>query len=123
MLTDFGYIAGWVAYLLAALALYALMMPLFNRCGPRPVQLFLRSLLAVVLFTPAMSVPKDGLWAPAHIVAAYNWLQHDDNAALQAGLLMLAAWCVIGLLFALQVVLGKLFVTAKPAPAKPRRRT
>ncbi|WP_020406651.1 hypothetical protein [Hahella ganghwensis] len=108
MLTQFGYLSAWAIYLVAGLVFYFAMWPLFKRLGPRPVQLFFRALVAAVLFTPAISVPEQGLWAPAYIVALASLMQNDEVRALHASMFMAGSLCVIGLLFALEFILGKL---------------
>ncbi|OZG73520.1 hypothetical protein BTA51_10920 [Hahella sp. CCB-MM4] len=108
MLTQFGYLSAWSIYLVAAVVFYFMLWPLFKRLGPRPVQLFFRALVAVVVFTPAISVPEQGLWAPAYIVALVSLMQHDEVRALHAGMFIAGSLCIIGLLFALEYILGKL---------------
>ncbi len=108
MLTQFGYLSAWSIYLAAAVVFYLLLWPLFKLLGPRPIQLFFRALVAVVLFTPAISVPEQGLWAPAYIVALVSLMQNDEVRALHASMFMAGSLCVIGLLFALEYILTKL---------------
>ncbi len=108
MLTQFSYISAWSIYLGCGLFLYLILWPLYKRLGPRPVQLFFRALVAVVIFTPAISVPEQGLWAPAYIVALFSVMQHEEVMALNAAMFMAGAFCILGLMFALTYIAKRL---------------
>ena len=108
MLTELGYVAAWAIYLLCAVMLYWGLGPIFRVCGPKVIQYFLRSFIVVILFTPAVSVPEQSLWAPAYLVALYGYIEGEEILATKAALFMAGGWCVIGLLLSLSYVFGKL---------------
>jgi len=108
MLTQYSYLTAWAIYLGSSLFFYLMLWPLFKRLSPRPVQLFFRALIAVLLFTPGMSVPEQGLWAPAYIVVLFSVMQQEEVMALNAAMFMVGAFCVMGLLFALTYIVRRL---------------
>ena len=99
MLTTHNYAIAWGLYLFCALGFYLLFWPVLSRIRWTVPRRFLRALLAVLLFTPVMTVPAEKLMAPATLVLVFEASQGDIEAAVQAGmLLVLALLAVLGML-------------------------
>ncbi len=99
MLIEYKYEIAWGLYLLCALGFFGLMWPVFHRIPWRGVRRFFKALLAVLLFTPAASVPAENFLAPATLVFAYEALTGDMELAIQAGMLLgLAFVALLGVL-------------------------
>ena len=122
MLTEIGYITGWAIYLTCSLILFFGLNPILKWFKFRFIQLFFKTLIFAVLFTPIMAVPEQSLWAPANITAVFSYVQGDELQATQAGLFILVAWCCLGLLASLLVIFRKLTHT-EPKPVKKKRST
>ena len=108
MLNDFDYVVAWCVYFVCAVGLYWCLGLVFRYFRPKALEYLARSLIAVALFTPAMTVPEQNLWAPALIVAIYSYVQDDVLLATQAAMYMVSAWCVIALLLMLAHLVGRL---------------
>ncbi len=99
MLSTHNYAIAWGLYLFSCLGFYLLLWPLLSRIRWALPRKFLRALLAVLLFTPAMTVPAEKLMAPATLVVVFEASQGNIDAAVQAGmLLVLALLAVLGML-------------------------
>src|SRR5690606_45099 len=91
MLTEHNYAIAWGIYIVCALGFYFLLWPLLNKIGFTYLRKFLKALLAVILFTPALTVPTDKLMAPATLVLAFEAVQGNTEQAIQAGMLLALA--------------------------------
>lgn len=123
MLTEFGYLLAWVVYLACAVVLYWALGFVVHRFRPKIVQYFVKSVLAVLLFTPAVSVPDQNLWAPAYLVSIYSYIVDEQILAIQATLMMIGAWCVINLLMALSYLLKRIRQQKTPPRHQPQEPT
>lgn len=122
MLTEFGYLVAWVVYLSCAVILYWSLGLLINKMGPKIIQYVFKSLLAVLLFTPAVSVPDQNVWAPAYLVTVYSYIQDEHFLAFQAGLWMVGAWCVVCLLMSLSYILKRIRQKSPSVQVSPQQR-
>ena len=69
----------------------------------------LRSLVAVILFTP-INITADGLWlAPAYLVGSYDWILGKTEKALEAGLYISVAYILMIFIIMLESVMRRLF--------------
>lgn len=114
MLIEYKYEIAWGLYLLSALGFFGLMWPVFQRIPWRGVRRFMKALLAVLLFTPAASVPSESFLAPATLVFAYEALTGDMELAIQARILLgLALVALLGVLL-LETLFRRLLQTSSP---------
>ncbi|MGH8491492.1 MAG: hypothetical protein ACRERR_00060 [Moraxellaceae bacterium] len=98
-----GYVIAWLLYI----GMAALLQLGFERYltpylqAQRQLRIFLRSLLAILLFTPGVVVNGDGLFVvPACVGVMFNILAKSPYGLLQAALpLLLVAAVVYGILF------------------------
>lgn len=103
------YLTAWVLYLLSAVGLTIVFWKLTARIKLRRTRRTLRTLVAVILYTP-INLVDDGLWlAPAYLVGAYGWVLDHTEKAMQAGLYMSAAFCLVVVMIFLESVLRRLF--------------
>jgi len=109
MLTEFDYVVAWIIYLVCAAGLYWTLSRIIKWLKFPVLIYFFNSVLAVMLFTPAISVPDENLWAPAYVVAVYGYIQDEQLLATQAALYMLGAWCIVGFI----LILNYLFSVIK----------
>jgi peptidoglycan biosynthesis protein MviN/MurJ (putative lipid II flippase) len=101
-----GYAIAWVIYLVMAV----LLQIGFERyltpylLAQRQLRIFLRSLLAILLFTPGVVLNADGVFiVPACVGVMFNILAKSPYGLLQAALpLLLVSAVVYGILFALE---------------------
>lgn len=69
----------------------------------------LRSLVAVLFFTP-INLGDNDLWlAPAYLIGAYDWVLGDVDRAQLAGVLLSVAYVLVVLMVMLESVLRRLF--------------
>ena len=101
MLSEYSYLLAWCLYLICATGLYWALCRLIKLLRFSVLIYLFKSILAVILFTPGMSVPSENLWAPAYIVAVYGYIEDEQLLATQAALYMLGAWCLVGLVLIL----------------------
>jgi hypothetical protein len=99
-----AYALAWIVYLLMA----ALMVLAFERyvAGhvPRQPRLFIRALLAVVLFTPGWVSVETVYMVPACIAVLFNLLAKSGSGLLKAALPLLTMSSVVfGVLLFLEV--------------------
>ena len=121
MLTEFGYLLAWTVYLSCAVILYWSLGLLINKMGPKIIRYFFKSLLAVLLFTPAVSFPDQNVWAPAYLVTVYSYVQGEHFLAFQAGLWMVGAWCVVCLVMALSYIIKRIVQKSPASPTSSQR--
>lgn len=105
MLTESSYHTALWVYALAALAALAL----FNLWFLPRLRWRLRAVLtlpvAALLLTPALIAPGADTWAPALIVAAFQWLNQGREAAAHA-LRPLALFTAAALLLAVALLVA-----------------
>src|SRR6218665_3071426 len=102
-----GYVIGWVIYLVIALLLQLgferYLTPYLQ--GQRQLRIFLRTLLAILLFTPGVVLSADGAFiVPACVGVMFNILAKSPYGLLQAALpLLLLMTVVYGILFFVEI--------------------
>jgi hypothetical protein len=98
-----AYMVAWGIYAVMAvllmLAYERYIVPLLMDW--RQFRLFLRALMAILLFTPGVVLHEEGIYiVPACVGVMFNILAHKPLAILQAALpLLLVATLVFGVLF------------------------
>ncbi len=102
------YGQAWIVYLLAALALYAMLHYLSRNWRWSFPRTAWRGLLVVLLFTPAASVPGSGHLAPAHLVTVIALIQHDFPLAERALLHLLLALLAVIVVIAIKALVTKM---------------
>lgn len=103
-----AYIYAWLIYLLAALGLTCVFWRMTRGMKLRRSRRTLRSIFAVVLFTP-INIGQGALWlAPAFLVGAYDWVLGDYLRAQIAGIYIAAAFMFLILLILLESVMRRL---------------
>ncbi|MDQ8037399.1 MAG: hypothetical protein REI12_08260 [Pedobacter sp.] len=101
-----GYVIAWLIYLvmtvLIQLGYERYLTPYLAE--QRQLRIFLRSLLAILLFTPGVVMSGEGVFVvPACVGVMFNILAKSPYGLLQAALpLLLVAAVVYGILFALE---------------------
>ena len=108
MLNPTNYAVAWGLYLACALGFYLLSWPLLNKIGLGPLRKFLKGLLAVILFTPAMTVPSENLMAPATLVLIFEAAQGHQDLAIQAGMLLALALTAVFCMMLLDALFRRL---------------
>ncbi len=98
-----GYAIAWVIYLIMAVLIqlgYERYLTPYL-AAQRRLRIFLRSLLAIVLFTPGVVMSGEGMFVvPACVGVMFNILAQSPYGFLQAALpLLLAGAVVFGILF------------------------
>ncbi len=101
MLTDAGYIGGFIFYIGATLVALVLFNVWFMPRASLGLRLLISLPIAAVLITPAYIDPEATTFAPALVVSAFRWLSEDLDAAMHS-LRPLALFT--GLAFAIGVV-------------------
>ncbi len=96
-----GYVLAWLAYLASAAIGQLVFWRLIRRLRPHSVQLLLRAVLAVILFTPCYSHSQTGWLVPAWLYGGYEMILGHSVEATKAftnlsvgGAIMLAVWIV-----------------------------
>jgi len=98
-----AYVIAWSVYLLmAALIMVGFERYLSEYCS-RQLRMFIRALLAIILFTPGFVTAGETYMVPACIGLLFNLLAKSGDGFLKACLPMLAvAVLVFGVLFFLE---------------------
>ncbi len=103
-----AYLTAWVLYLLSATGLVLVFWRMTRSIKLRRTRRVLRSLAAVILFTP-INISQQGLWlAPAYLVGAYDWVLGDYARSLQAAMYLSAAFTLLIVVILLESVLRRL---------------
>lgn len=100
------YVIGWIIYLsMAALLMFGFERYLARFLTQRQWRIFIRALLAILLFTPGF-VSADGIYVvPACVGVMFNILAHSGEGLFKASLpLLLAGALVYGVLFLVEVL-------------------
>jgi hypothetical protein len=95
------YVIAWGIYLsMAALLMFGFERYLAWRIPSHQWRLFIRALMAIVLFTPGFVSAGDIYVVPACVGVMFNILAHSGEGLLKAALpLLLAGVLVFGVLF------------------------
>lgn len=115
-----AYALAWIVYLLMAALIMAGFERYLSAYFPRQPRIFLRALLAIVLFTPGVVVAEAMYIVPACVAMLFNVLARSGEGLLKASLPMLAvSTLVFGVLFFLEYRRQ----TEPPADAAPEEET
>lgn len=94
-----GYVLAWLAYLASAALAQLVFWRMVRRLRPRALQLLLRAVIAVLLFTPVYSHSQAGWLAPAWLYGSYEMILGHSAYATKAftnltvaGVVMLVIW-------------------------------
>ena len=108
-----SYLMAWSAYLLSAVGLVFVFWRMTKNLKFRRTRRSLRSLVAVILFTP-INIIEDSIWlAPAYLVGAYDWVLGKAENALEAGIYIAVAYILMMFLIMLESVMRRLFGMAR----------
>lgn len=96
-----SYVLAWLAYLVSAVLAQLVFWRMVRKLRPRALQLFLRALLAVILFTPVYSQARPDWLVPAWLYGGYDLILGQTRHASQAltnlavaGIVMLLVWII-----------------------------
>ncbi|MFT6123145.1 MAG: energy-coupling factor transporter transmembrane protein EcfT [Oleiphilaceae bacterium] len=104
---------AWCAYLLSAVGLVFVFWRMTKNLKLRRTRRSLRSLVAVLLFTP-INMTAEGLWlAPAYLVGSYDWVLGKTEKALEAGVYISVAYILMMFIIMLESVVRRLFGMAR----------
>lgn len=99
-----SYVLAWLAYLASAILAQLVFWRMVRKLRPHALQLFLRALLAVILFTPVYSEARPDWLVPAWLYGGYDMIlgqsKHASHAFTNlavAGIVMLLVWIIASL--------------------------
>lgn len=108
-----SYLMAWVIYLCSAVGLIFVFWRMTKNLKLRRTRRSLRSLVAVLLFTP-INIVEGSLWlAPAYLVGSYDWVLGKTEKALEAGLYISVAYILMMFIIMLESVMRRLFGMAR----------
>lgn len=112
MLNEQDYLIAWLFYLGAALGVYGLIAWKLRRWRFKTLQLSLRAVLAVLLFTPVVltgigAQQHDSVLAPAHLSAIFAFSQSDFELAERATVNLALVAFVLALMFLVRALLKR----------------
>jgi len=104
-----SYLTAWGIYLFSAIGLVFVFWRMTRNLKLRRTRRSLRSLVAVILFTP-INITTGSLWlAPAYLVGSYDWVLGKTEKALEAGLYISVAYVLMMFIIMLESVLRRIF--------------
>lgn len=105
---------AWIAYLLAGVGMYYVVVKFTKYWRNQDIKNYLRMISAVILFTPAFH-SLDGIEAvaPAYIVMLGELFTNGVTASLQGGVPLLLALLVGAIALALQALINSLIAKFK----------
>lgn len=106
-----SYILAWCVYLVSATGLTSVFWRMTRNLTLRRTRRSLRTLVAVLLFTPInINIDTSELWlAPAYLVGTYDWILGNQERAAQAGVFIAIAYMLMMVIIMLESVLRRLF--------------
>mgnify|MGYP000069983202 FL=1 len=108
-----SYLMAWGTYLLSAIGLVFVFWRMTKNLKLRRTRRSLRSLVAVILFTP-INITPGSLWlAPAYLVGSYDWVLGKTEKALEAGIYISVAYILMMFIIMLESVMRRLFGMAR----------
>lgn len=119
MLSNEGYLIGWLVYLGSACLVYGLLTWKLRRWRFASVQLFIRGLVAILLFTPVVTTLQTAsgsttLLAPAHLSAVLALSQQDFVMAEKALINVALITFLVFLMFLMKALVNRILGDGLP---------